>query len=715
MDSKPIYQFDHFYLDPRSQSLFYKSDEIKLEPRIFEVLHLFLQRPNEVITKEDFFDYVWEEKVVSDWALSRAIKEVRKKLKERVDIEWVKTLYGKGYLFTQEVHLIDQATFKSLISEEVTDKQSTTAQTNAEQANQSVLEDSDRKEDASTHYRNSEPQSIGSNAGNLTNKPKTEQAPGVEDQVSNTGPGETVETPLVNQGVASSNASSARVISERQAKSNVVIKLSFLLGLLLFVAIAAFWGARKAEPNEQRISSIVVLPISNLASSQELDYLANGLTDVIIGRLAQVKDLRVISKTSAVYYQNNNMSPREIAAELNIESILEGGVYTNGDKFNLNLRLIDAETEELRWSVNEEVASNDISSFYKIASQRVLSRISGKLSLNSELSNMPYENIDQETIKLYLRALYQFKQRRRSTLLEARDLLLKCLEREPKFAEGYALLASVYINLVGYSFNDNIDRYALAQKAVNRALELKPDSSNAWAQKGLIAFGRDYDFKAAEQAYQKAIALDSTNTSAKQWYAELLSITSRDEEALAILEDAWADDPFNRLLVTIWGSTLMINGEYQKALEKFEFAQSIGEKIIWVEREIAYTYGWMGELETVMQLRYQQAINSKYSQQQLNELRLMMDEQGMKGFWFWRIKHYTPRWERKQLNATRLAEAYAGAGDYEKMVEFMRYAIDQKSDYWLQVVKRSPEFYPYRNRPEFKVMLDQYGISIDRD
>ncbi len=69
MTTKIIYQFDEFYFDIGSQAFFFKNEEIKLEPRVFDVLHLMLKRPNQLITKGEFFEYVWQGKVVSDWAL----------------------------------------------------------------------------------------------------------------------------------------------------------------------------------------------------------------------------------------------------------------------------------------------------------------------------------------------------------------------------------------------------------------------------------------------------------------------------------------------------------------------------------------------------------------------------------------------------------------------------------------------------------------------
>lgn len=647
MELKPIYQFGRFILETKSQSLFFDSKEVKLEPRIFDVLHLLLSKPNEVITKEEFFDFVWEEKVVSDWALSRAIKEVRKKLKDDGETQWVKTIYGKGYIFTQEVKIITPEQFRQT---------------------KPYLDNNDKNS-----------------------------------QVSNIK----VENPELKNNKSKEN---------NFFSGFGLLKNTALVSIFAIVLFYLFTRVNSVESQQPKsIFSVVVLPINNLDASDDYNYLVNGLTDVIIGRLAQKRNLRVISRTSAIYYHDKKMSPKAIANELNVESIIEGSFFTEKEQLNINLRLINAETEELIWSIDEKQPIDAVYSFYQTTANKVMNNLLFEPKQNKTVNQLPYKIANQEAFKLYLRAAYLFKKRKRKYLIEAQSLLLEALKHDQSFAEAYSLLAAVYIQLSNYSFNSSIDRFTLAKNAIDKALELKPNLSEAWAQLGLIQASYHYDFKTAEQSYLKAIELNPDNYSAKQWYAELLSITSRHDESLALLEETWKNDPFNSLLISVWASAFLIKGDYQKAVEKLSLAENIGDKVLWHNRELAYAYQWQGKLDESMKVRFKQMNFPRYSEEQLASLQQHMQSEGIAGFWRWRIPFLLKRWEKGHLNATLLAEAYAGIGEYEEMLFWFKKAIEQKGEYWLQVVVRSPEFYPYRDKPEFKAILSQYGISIDKN
>ncbi len=653
MDSQSVYQFGQFTLDPKSQSFYLNSDEIKLEPRIFDVLHLLITKPNEVITKEEFFDFVWEEKVVSDWALSRAIKEVRKKLKDTNNTPWIKTIYGKGYLFTQAVKVLSSEEYKTL-----------------NQSAQQLPNNSSSQVQQNNHI----------------------------EQTSTFQP----------------NNPQAKLSIKPTRKSFLLTKVM----LVFVVSVGLFYfGSKKlieANQNPAIVHSIAVLPINNLDNSSEYDYLVNGLTDVIIGRLAQDTDLRVISRTSAMYYQDKNMSSQQIALELGVGNILEGSFYPDKGDIHLNLRLINAKNDELIWSIHEKQPANAVYSLYQTVANRVAEKLMPDIQLQNNVHQVTDNITDQETFKLYLRASYLFKKRGEANLQEAEKLLLEALGRDNQFAEAYSKLAAVYVQLSSYSINRNLDRFSLAKSALNKALELKPHLSEAWAHLGLIEFGYHYNFKAAEQAYLKAIDLNPGNISAKQWYAELLSITSRDNEALKLIEDTWQNDPFNRLLITVWASTYMIKGDYPKALEKLSLAESIGDKLIWHDRELSYTYQWQKNYDAALKVRLGQMEQSHYTKEQIDNLKHYAQTNGLLGFWQWRLPHLLKKWNEGKLNATRLAETYAALGDYEQMLFWFKKGIEQKSEYWVQLVKRSPEFYPYRNEPEFKALLTSYGLSLEK-
>jgi len=646
LTKKIVYQFNEFYFDTSSLTFFFKNEEIKLEPRVFDVLHLLLQRPNELITKDEFFEYVWEGKVVSDWALSRAIKVLRKTLLEKDSRELIKTLYGKGYLFVSEVKNIDQEIFKEIKINQIPN----TLESNSQKGQPALI-----------------PNSV-----------------------------ETINLPDNKPEIAKLN-------------------YRLVVGLTIFslIALLMLYSADRELDNKGKaeIKSIVVLPITNISGSEENEYLASGLTDVIIGQLAQESSLTVISKTSASYYKNKQMTSQAIANEFNVETVLEGSIFPNKDKINLNLRLINAETEALIWSINEQESTQEIYSLFKNSALKVAQRIRPEQGADKQQLN-PQEKTNKETFELYLRANYILNNRRAKDLSEAETLLLLAIEKDPYFAEAYAKLATVYIVMSSYTTGKRIDWFKLAKEYTDDALTLDPNSSIAWANLGLIELGYNYNLQGAKIAFDRAILINPNNVDAKQSLSELLAITSKYDQAIELLEETWRKDSMNPLLVAVWGSALMMDKQFDKAIEKYELAKSFGSQMIWVDRDIAYVHQWRGDDSLSLEFRYLEMKNIGYFENGDQEFITATQENGILGFWQWRLPLLINKWQENKLHGCYLAEAYAGIKDYKKMLEWFNTGLEQKSEICFQLVKRSPEFYRFKDEPEFKALLSSYEIML---
>src|SRR5713101_869683 len=99
-----------------------------------------------------------------------------------------------------------------------------------------------------------------------------------------------------------------------------------------------------------KITSLAVLPLKNLSGDPTQEYLADGMTEELIGRLAAIQDLRVISRTSAMHFKDTQLSVPEIAKTLHVDAIVEGSVMREGDRIRVHAQLIRAATDEHFWS-----------------------------------------------------------------------------------------------------------------------------------------------------------------------------------------------------------------------------------------------------------------------------------------------------------------------------------------------------------------------------
>ncbi len=656
VDFKFIYQFGDFYLDPKSQAFYFQSQEIKLEPRIFDVLHLMVQKPREVITKDEFFESVWQGKVVSDWALSRAIKVLRKTLQEYDENETVKTLYGKGYLFSYEVKVLEPEVYKELVT--------STPNNGVETIEQAII-----------HHGVSTP----------------------------------AQRPDASKNIASQ--ATAKKVNTEEGR----LKYQTLLALILLSLLVIFLLLRSNDEHPTKdkagIKSIVVLPITNISGSEEYEYLASGLTDVVIGQLAKEKSLKVISKTSASYYKNKNMTSKAIAEELNVETVLEGSIFPNKDKINLSFRLIDGKSEKLIWSVDDQEPIQEVYTLFKGTAEKLARRIVAN-SISGSQSGLIQEKTNSETYELYLRANFILNSRKAKNLQKAEAFLLLAIEKDPYFAEAYARLATVYIVMSSYTTGKRIDWFNLAKEYTDDALALDSNLSIAWSNLGLIELGFNYNLQEAERAFRKAISINPNNVDAKRYLAELLAISSNYNQALEILEDTWQKDSMNPLLIAVWGSTLMMDKQYDKALEKFQLAISFGGQMIWVNRDIAYAYQWRGEEELSLKHRYIEMKNIGYFDKGDQEFITATKQNGLLGFWQWRLPLLLEKWHAGKLHGCYIAEAYAGVRDFQKMLQWFNTGLEQKSEICFQLVKRSPEFHYFKMEPEFKSLLSKFDITI---
>src|SRR5690606_27765125 len=96
--------------------------------------------------------------------------------------------------------------------------------------------------------------------------------------------------------------------------------------------------------------SIAVLPFESLGSEPGHSAFADGIHDDLLTRLASIRSLKVISRTSVMEYRNTSKNAREIGEELGVEAILEGSVQQAGDSVRVNLQLIDAASDEHLWA-----------------------------------------------------------------------------------------------------------------------------------------------------------------------------------------------------------------------------------------------------------------------------------------------------------------------------------------------------------------------------
>jgi TolB-like protein/Tfp pilus assembly protein PilF len=246
--------------------------------------------------------------------------------------------------------------------------------------------------------------------------------------------------------------------------------------------------------------SIAVLPFDNLSKSEDNAYFATGMQDEILTRLASIRDLKVISRTSTLKYQSHPEDLKTVGAQLGVASVLEGSVQRAGEQVHINLQLIDARDDSHLWAQSYDREIKDIFAVERDVAQSVADALKAHLmpAEAARVAATPTQN--PAAYDLYLRGMARFNKAYDQDVLTAAEvpqaiaLLEQALAADPKFALADAQLAYAHMFMYFNAGDRTETRLAAARTAVDRALALQPDLGEAHFALGIYHYWgrRDY-------------------------------------------------------------------------------------------------------------------------------------------------------------------------------------------------------------------------------
>jgi serine/threonine protein kinase/Tfp pilus assembly protein PilF len=242
-----------------------------------------------------------------------------------------------------------------------------------------------------------------------------------------------------------------------------------------------FWQRAEDSAPPPPDKSVAVLPFENLTEGDGNAYFATGIHDDVLVSLSKIRDLKVISRNSVARYKPGARDPREIGRALHARALLEGSVRRFGDRSRINVRLIDTREGRQIWAENYDRVLADVFAVQREISESVASELNAALSPveKAEMAQPPTQ--DAAAYDMYLQSrmlLRPFGVTAKATeenLPKAEKLLESAVERDPNFALAYCLLSEAQ-RTPAYAENRTPEQLGKAQKTLNRALQIAPDS-----------------------------------------------------------------------------------------------------------------------------------------------------------------------------------------------------------------------------------------------
>lgn len=498
-------------VEPSRNAIFQGDNEKHLENRLMQTLVFLAEHPGQVISREQFFDVVWQGLVVNEEALSRAISLLRTALADNAQKpKFIQTIPGVGYRLIAEPEL-------------------------------------DQKQEA------------GASTTNDTGEDFVRDIP--QEKVADPG-----QSNFLNKSKRLNHAIMATLI----LVFGFLAVDRFVLGPARDasnVESAREQGRSQGLVESFTDNSVAVLPFVNMSSDPEQEFFADGMTEELLNMLASVPKLRVTARTSSFFFKGKSMPVSQIAEILNVKHILEGSVRRSGDKVRITAQLVEAESDRHLWS---QTYDRDLDDIFTIQDEVAAAIVEALTDSFEDLKMNPVSRSDSlVAFEAYRTGRLRWWRRSVSEIHEAIDLFKQAIEYDPGFAPAYAALADSWMLLVTYGDMHIVEGSELAEPMIEKALELDPESAEAYAALGLsrLIVGRKEE---AEAALRLAIAFDDAYIPAYVWMSALLSDLGRAPEEGSILLRAMAMDPLNEMLAINYADNLQTRGDNEGAIRTLE-------------------------------------------------------------------------------------------------------------------------------------------------
>jgi TolB-like protein/DNA-binding winged helix-turn-helix (wHTH) protein/Tfp pilus assembly protein PilF len=319
-----------------------------------------------------------------------------------------------------------------------------------------------------------------------------------------------------------------------------------------------------------RLKSLAVLPLENLSSDPEQEYLADAMTDALITSLGKARSLRVISRTSSMVYKKNRKPLPQIARELNVDAIVEGSVQRSGDRVRVTAKLVEASDRHL-WSESFDRKFKDVLVLQSEVAQAITAEIQLKLAPAELIEIGTSRPVDPEAYELYLKGRYQYFAWRQPD--KAVESFKHSIEKDPSYAPAYAGLAAAY-NILGF-FSVPTETFPLARAAAKKALELDPNLAEAYAESAKTKTRYEWDWIGADADFRHALDLSPSNSQIRSDYAIYLAVVGRSEEAIIEAKKARSLDPVS-LEANLWlASVYMKTRRFDESIAQFRHVLSV--------------------------------------------------------------------------------------------------------------------------------------------
>ncbi len=377
---------------------------------------------------------------------------------------------------------------------------------------------------------------------------------------------------------------------DRQSAKRKIRYFAVALGILVCAALLIFGNQgrlREAflapfKPAQSQIASLAVLPLENLSGDPEQSYFADGMTDALITEVAKVGATHVISRTSVMRYKGARKSVQQVGRELHVDAVVEGTIMRSGNRVRITAQLIQVSTDMHLWA---DTFERDMSEVLTLQ-QEVAANIARRIGAVVKPVESP-RTVNPEAYGAYLKGRFYFLQYTADGWQKAIENFNLAVQADPNFAPAYSGLAQSYLVAAGWNTFPPDQALRKGKEAARKALDLDDSLASSHLAMGVV-YDQEYDRKNAEKEFSRGLELNPNDSLTWQQHGNHLLSDGRFSEAIAEQERALRLDPLSPVINANLARAFYYARQYDQAIlqaqQTLKLEPNYPIALLWLER-----------------------------------------------------------------------------------------------------------------------------------
>ena len=486
-------------------------------------------------------------------------------------------------------------------------------------------------------------------------------------------------------------------------KAATYISLIVIVALIIYNILPVKSSIRAGD-----IQSMVVLPFDNFTGDDQLEYFVAGMHASLIGDMGKVGGMRIISKTSSNKYRNANLSIPEIAEELGVDAVVETQVMCLGDTVCLQVRLVTPFPEERQlWAADYREEKSQILNLYNRLTRQIAEEVKIELSPAEERILTASRTVDKQAYDDYLMGLFYWDKLSQESLAKALEYFNRAIEKDPSWAPAYSGIAQVWTGMAQMGFAAPETAGPLIYENLSKALELDPDYAASHYNQAMIAVWIEWNWEKGEQEFLTALKLNPNDAMVRIYYAHLLTILLRTDEAVAQGDMALKLDPMNPLVHALDAVVLSSDGQWEEAMLHVQKAASIDPASFFAHHIMEFVSFENGDGDAFMKaIRFV----LPFEEDQFSSIENTLEQEGLTAAYKEAITYLEVLEQSQFLVPIHMANRYIRTNQTEKALDYIMKGLEVHDQNMPYLVTGFLHFEPLYDDPRFMALVRQLNL-----